>query len=150
MPLMKQWVEITVDEDLLIPVLRELLDIAANPNQIEVVHGTVGRIILAEVHLAEAWYQERLKHENDVEVPIDDDFEVLASTEVEPSIGASASVVPELYAIKEAEIAKIEVSNTEIASVSAPAPLPPLPVRRGPGRPRKELQPSASPKGEES
>lgn len=52
--------EITVDEDLLVPVLQELLAMAVNPNQVTVVHGKTGRVILAEAHLADHWYQERM------------------------------------------------------------------------------------------
>jgi hypothetical protein len=62
---MREWTEITVDEDLLSSVVRELLDMAMDPNHVEVVYGQAGRVILAEVHLAEHWYQERLKRQED-------------------------------------------------------------------------------------
>lgn len=90
MPLMREWTEITVDEDLLIPVVQELLAMAMDPNHVEVVYGVTGRVILAEVHLAEHWYLERLKREEeenaakDVEVHAGG-FEVVASAKVEPS-----------------------------------------------------------------
>ena len=81
MPLMREWTEITVDEDLLPSVVRELLDMAVNPNQVEVVHATNGRAILAEVHLAEHWYQERLKREEVQDLPLDD-FQTMVASEV--------------------------------------------------------------------
>jgi hypothetical protein len=80
MPLMKEWVEIHVDEDLLIPVVRELLDMAVNPNHVEVVYGTEGRVILAEIHLAEHWYQERLKRDEESSTEVHaGSYEVVAS-----------------------------------------------------------------------
>ena len=132
MPLMKEWVEITVDEDLLVPVVRELLDMAANPNHVEVVYGTVGRVILAEAHLAEHWYQERLKREA-TEGP-SEEFEVVATgLEVVPV----ATPKPDPEPLVESIVAPaIQVSES--------------PVKRGPGRPRKEPLPSASPDGEEN
>lgn len=63
MPLMRNWVEIMVDEELLVPVVRELLVLAEDPNHVEVVHGTHGRTILADVRLADLWYQQRLERE---------------------------------------------------------------------------------------
>lgn len=89
MPLMREWTEIHVDEDLLIHVVRELLSLAADPNQVEVVYGTEGRVILAEIHLADAWYQMRLAKEEEeakgdgTEVHASG-FEVVASADVEP------------------------------------------------------------------
>lgn len=127
MPLMREWTEITVDEDLLIPVVRELLDMAMDPNHVEVVYGTSGRVILAEVHLAEHWYLERLKRDqadsDGTEVHAGG-FEVVAQSDIEDSNGAQSST-----------------GGTD--------DLVPLPVKRGPGRPRNASPPSASPDGED-
>lgn len=97
MPLMREWTEIDVEEDLLVQVVQELLALAADPNHVEVVYGTTGRVILAEVHLAEHWYLERLKKEEaetkGTEVHAGS-FEVVASAKVEPSKSARATNVP--------------------------------------------------------
>lgn len=132
MPLMNEWTEIHVDEDLLIPVVRELLDMAVNPNHVEVVYGTEGRVILAEVHLAEHWYQERLKRDEN------------NGTEVHAGayeVVASASTAQE---------GTDEVVAGATTSQQGTEELIPLPVKRGPGRPRNAPTPSASPDGEES
>lgn len=137
---MRQWVEITVGEDLLIPVVRELLDMAADPNQVEVVHGDVGRVILAEVHLAEHWFQERLKRDTVDDVPLpEEDFVVSAVTEVEPP-ALVLEPTPEPV--------------TEPVVVMSPAPLlPPSPPALVPPRPpvrrTTSTKPSASLNGEE-
>ncbi len=119
---MREWTEIAVDEDLLIPVIRELLDLAANPNQVEVAHGTNGRVIVAEVHLAEHGYQERLKRE--VVAPAD---KVVASAETPVPVPAQSTVVP----------MKVEPSKVAAAVVQPPARRVPAP------------KPSASLDGEE-
>jgi hypothetical protein len=151
---MKEWAEINVGEDLLVQVVRELLDLAADPNQVEVVYGTTGRVILAEVHLADAWYQDQLAKDKGATESATEEADVV-------TVEASKSVIAEVSdpapsppppmtqesATTESDVAKIEISISDVATVS-PTPLPP--VRRGPGRPRKEPQPSASPKGEES
>jgi hypothetical protein len=97
MPLMREWVEIHVDEDLLIHVVRELLSLAVNPNQVEVTYGTAGRIILAEIHLADAWYQMRLAKEeaegDGTEVHASG-FEVVDSAKIENSNSAESTTVP--------------------------------------------------------
>jgi hypothetical protein len=94
MPLMREYTEIIVEEDLLPQVVRELVAMATNQNHVEVTHGVSGRVILVHPDLAEQWYQLKTATEDDPdEVPI------------------------------------------------------PVPVKRGPGRPRK-IQPSAS-NGEE-
>ena len=131
MPLMREWTEITVDEDLLSSVVRELLDMAMDPNHVEVVYGTEGRVILAEVHLAEHWYLERLKKEEQKNESIGDTevhasgFEVAAQSKVD------------------------ETDTAQSTSVKGTEHLVPLPVKRGPGRPRNAPSPSASPDGEE-
>ena len=71
MPLMREYTEIIVEEALLPQVCRELLELAANPNLVEVVHGVVGRVILAHPDLAEAWYQKVMGEADDpADVPI--------------------------------------------------------------------------------
>lgn len=141
MPLMREWTEITVDEDLLIPVVRELLDMAVNPNHVEVVYGAEGRIILAEVHLAEHWYQERLKRDEDDGTEVHaGGFEVVASAKVLTEDIAQSETSTQAPGTNVAQ--SNEVKGTEY--------LVPLPVKRGPGRPRKEVPPpSASPDGED-
>lgn len=95
MPLMSEWTEIVVDEDLLVPVVRELLDMAVNPNHVEVVYGTTGRVILVEVHLAEHWYLERLKREEDDGTTVHaGSFEVVADSDVEPSTSSAEVPLP--------------------------------------------------------
>lgn len=134
MPLMKEWVEIHVDEDLLIPVVRELLDMAVNPNQVEVVYGTEGRVILAEIHLAEHWYQERLRRDADTGTEVHAGaYEVVAGAKTEQE-GTD------------------EVVAGATTSQQGTEELIPLPAKRGPGRPRNAPAPtpSASPDGEES
>lgn len=73
MPLMPEFTEIVVEEGLLPQIVRELLAMTDNPNYVEVVHGTVGRVILAHPELAEAWYQKVTKEADkpaDVPIPI--------------------------------------------------------------------------------
>jgi hypothetical protein len=94
MPLMREWVEIHVDEDLLVHVVRELLSLAVNPNHVEVIYGTAGRVILAEIHLADAWYQMRVAKEKEAEGDGTEvhasGFEVIASEQVEKPTSAEA------------------------------------------------------------
>lgn len=125
MPLMNEWVEIAVDEDLLVQVVRELLALATNPNHVEVVYGTAGRVILCEVHLADAWYQLRLSQQDDGTEVHASGFEVVATEDV-------------------------DVADSANTTNKGTEELVPIPAIRGPGRPKKAPQPSASPKGEES
>ena len=68
MPLMRDYTEITVEEILLPQVVRELLEMAAHPNYVEVSYGATGRVVLAHTELAEAWYQKHLaEDENSVQ-----------------------------------------------------------------------------------
>jgi hypothetical protein len=142
---MREWTEIAVDEDLLIPVVRELLDMAANPNQVEIVHGTNGRVILAEVHLAEHWYRERLKR--DEEVP-EDDSQVFTQTEV-------VAPVEEIVAPAPPPLPTPALPKKLEPSIGAPVartPAPPVvqaPARRAPV-PAPVPKPSASSNGEDS
>jgi len=149
MPSMREWTEITVDEDLLIPVVRELLDMAANPNQVEVVHGTDGRVILVEIHLAEHWYQERLKR--DQEIPAEDPQVFVQREVVAPAeeIVAPAPPPPPTPAPPAPAPKKLEPS---IGVPAAKVPAPPVvqaPVRRAPAS-VPASRPSASPNSEDS
>jgi hypothetical protein len=152
MPSMREWTEITVDEDLLIPVVRELLDMAVNPNQVEIVHGTNGRVILAEVHLAEHWYQERLKR--DEEIPAEDpqssvQTEVVAAAE---KIVAPAPLPPPPPPAPVPPVPAPKKLESSIGAPAAKAPASPVvqtPVRRVPA-PIPASKPSASPNSEDS
>jgi hypothetical protein len=159
---MRLWTEITVDEDLLIPVVRELLDMAVNPNQVEVIHGENGRVILVEVHLAEHWYRERLKR--DEEVP-EEDSRVFTQTEVvapaeeipapvlspaptpAPSASAPKHIEPSIVApaVKPLAPKLVEPSIVVPAAKFLTSPPAPTPVRRVPAP-----KPSASSNGEDS
>lgn len=128
MPLMRDWTEITVDEGLLSQVVRELLELADDPNHVEVVYGTSGRIILADVDLAERWFEAATKkseEETNIEVT-GHGLEVFANEEVDEAEAASST--SDLYA-------------------KDPGPLP---IKRGPGRPRKNPLPFSASDGEES
>lgn len=179
MPLMSEWVEITVDEELLVQVVRELLNMAVNPNHVEVVYGTAGRVILAEVHLAEHWYQERLKVQpNDdgsgqtevrasgYEVVQVVDSEVVDAATIVESVEVVDSEAVDAATTAAATVENVEVVDSEVVDAAttaedsstaaavvdesnADASTIPLPVKRGPGRPRK-VPTSASPDGEES
>lgn len=148
MPLMREWVEIHVDENLLIHVVRELLSLAADPNQVEVTYGTAGRIVLAEVHLAEAWYQTRLAKElsqvegvvgPEVVAPTDVESPAVALAEVERSTVAAADVrLPAPLTPSARVVASADVESSNIAPAKV------APARRAPAP-----KPSASPDGEE-
>lgn len=119
MPLMRDWTEITVEEGLLSQVVRELLALAEDPNHVEVTYGVTGRVILAESSLAERWYQEvnKTPEEHPDTTVQGHGYEVVATEEFDP--------------------AKTPAADSELAT---------LPVKRGPGRPRKTIPvpPSAS------
>lgn len=122
MPLMDRYTEIIVEEDLLPQVVRELVDMAMDQNHVEVVHGVVGRVILAQTDLAEAWYQKAIAKEQGEKVPESD---------------VAQSNTPESETSDAANVAASELSIT-------------VPVKRGPGRPRT-IQPAPSvSNGEES
>lgn len=53
---MRSYMVISAPEDLLPQVLRELLELAADANYVEVVAGDVGRVIHVHPEVAEAWY----------------------------------------------------------------------------------------------
>lgn len=142
MPLMREWIEITVDEDLLSSVVRELLDMATDPNHVDVINGPVGRVILAEAHLAHHWYQERLKLQEDKKTE-------LPAVNPETVVVPKEEVVVPLTVVAPAPV--FDMSDTARSSnAKGTEDLVPLPVKRGPGRPRNALSPSASPDGEES
>ena len=132
MPLMREWVEIHVDEDLLVHVVRELLSLAVNPNHVEVIYGTAGRVILAEIHLADAWYQMRLAKEEEEAAAAEE-----GSAEREPS----TEVATEVHASGFEVVATAKVDN----KTSAQATTVPTPAKRV-----SAGKTSASPDGEES
>jgi hypothetical protein len=116
---------IDVDPDLLPQVLRELFAMSTDPNFVEVTDAEKGRVILAHPDLAEAWYQKAVAKQ------IEEAAEAIKFEEVlkqDDEVVASA--------INEA---------SNIASTSTPEDVP---VKRGPGRPRKVVFASAS-NGEE-
>lgn len=79
---MHEYTEILVPEDLLPQVIGELLKYAADPNLVDVVHGSNGRIIHAHPEVAHAWYQSRQKVEEKVpETPVTK----ASTTDVAPS-----------------------------------------------------------------
>lgn len=129
MPLMRDWTEITVDEGLLSQVVRELLQLTDDPNHVEVVYGTTGRVILADVDLAERWFQAATKKQED---------ETETNIEV---VGHGLEVV----ANEEVDVADSPTATSEVAEKD-PGPLP---VKRGPGRPRKTPLPFSASDGEE-
>lgn len=163
MPLMRDWTEIVVDEDLLAPVVRELLALATDPNHVEVVYGTTGRVILADVELAEIWYQSTLKAQPSADSS--DDIVAASNTSSESdqsspdSHGAeevdAATMSEETTGSEDQDTVVVAGSFEVVAAankqVVEPAEIPkgtddlvPLPVKRGPGRPRKTTTPSAS------
>jgi len=142
---MRDWTEIVVDEELLIQVVQELLVMADSPNHVEVAHGTAGRVILAEAALAERWYQSTLNRE-----PV---ATSTTETEVELAIEEVAEAPLEMPVGLETEERAFQVVEVPVLatgeSVQETPDLVPLPVKRGPGRPRKVTSTSAS-NGEES
>lgn len=180
MPLMQNWTEITVDDDLLVPVLKELLALAIDPNHVEVSNGASGRVILVDVDLAEIWYQHMLKKAGSEEgealdpAPEPLPTDIVAELEVAPAT-IDVPTEPEATAVTGEKVAPAAIEDEVVASAEAPAPaviatasgssivaaasnkdddaattsqgtedLVPLPVKRGPGRPRKQTAPSAS------
>ncbi len=82
MPLMHHYTEITVEEDLLPQIVRELLELAEDPNHVDVTHGTHGRVILAHSALAEKWYLAATSSRNE-----HDGVEALRDTKTSASDG---------------------------------------------------------------
>jgi hypothetical protein len=137
---MREWTEIVVDEDLIIPVVKELLALAINPNHVEVVYGTTGRVILADVDLAEEWYQSTLKSKSDSaqpEEPAEESVEQTAE-ESEPTVVVASGF--QVVATAKVDTATIPQGTDDLV---------PTPAKRGPGRPRKSDSTSAS-NGEDS
>jgi hypothetical protein len=116
---MKEYTVISVDSDLLPQVLRELFAVANNPDLVEVNESDHGRVIHAHPEVAETWYQQVVANGH---APEDEKPEVVA-----------------IASNKEVEQEKV----VAIATTTEAGP-----VKRGPGRPRKEVTTSAS-NGEE-
>lgn len=107
--------EITVDEDLLVPVLQELLAMAVNPNQVNVVHGKTGRVILAEAHLADHWYQERMAQHKVVATGTTE------ASSVSSEAATTPAPTPEVVATPKIESTTIASRNTSEPSGVKPA-----------------------------
>jgi len=116
---MKEYTVISVEPDLLPQVLRELFAIATNPDLVDVQESDYGRVIHAHPEVAEAWYQQAVANGS-------------AHSDEEPEVVAIASN-------EETEQEKVVAIATTTEAE---------PVKRGPGRPRKEVTTSAS-NGEE-
>lgn len=182
MPLMRDWMEIHLADDLLIAVVTELLSLAEDPNHVEVTNGPEGRVILVQKQLAEVWLskvQGRGTSEDIVEAT---DVVAPVTTPPAPVAPAPVAAVPAPAAAtpppKPATAANEDGARPEVAAVAPvmhqapapvvtplPAPAPvavstppqaaaptapeaPEPVKRGPGRPRKN--PASASNGEES
>ena len=173
MPLMREYTEIIVDEGLLPQVVRELVELAENQNHVEVVHGTVGRVILVHPKLAEIWYEkvtaakapgneaasdsEPAKEEV---VPVKE--QVTSETESDEEDAADES--DDDNADEDVSVSN-KSSEPVVATSTTPEPTPepraaaniaaaelsfPVPVKRGPGRPRKNPPAPSVSNGEES
>jgi hypothetical protein len=118
------YVRILVEEGLLPQVVRELLALSTDANYVDVVDGDNGRMILAHPEVADAWFEAVTK---------DEAPEVVATEEVDVTDSANEKV----------EIADSAIEETpEVPDVV-------VPIKRGPGRPRKAVPPPLS-YGEES
>lgn len=114
---MSEYIEIHVEEGLLSQVVRELLALAESPNHVEVTHGVTGRVILAHTALAEVWFNK-----------------VTAEAEAKTEVDEAAE---ESEVSAEMPIEKVDTADTyTVAEIL-------VPVKRGPGRPRK-IQPAPS------
>jgi hypothetical protein len=126
----RKWTEIAVDEDLLIPVVRELLDMAADPSHVEIIHGTNGRLILAEVHLAEHWYRERLKRDEKAsKEDVQEQTEVVAPADKTPD-PVPAPKPPPPPVIPPAPVSKPLEPSIGVPAAKMPAPLTPPSTRK--------------------
>jgi hypothetical protein len=127
---MKDYTVIAVDPDLLPQVLRELFAVATNPDLVEVNESDYGRVIHAHPEVAEVWYQQVVANGNK---NADGGIEVVAaaSTEEEPE-----EVVAESKTAEDETLAESTTLATGL-------------VKRGPGRPRKEVVPTSASNGEE-
>lgn len=91
---MHEFTVITAPQDLLPQVVGELLAFAANPDLVDVVHGSLGREIHAHPEVAEAWYQARQQVDEPAKEPVHDPAPVPAPVqEVSPVPAAVAPVV---------------------------------------------------------
>jgi ParB-like chromosome segregation protein Spo0J len=136
---MKDYTVIAVDPDLLPQVLRELFAIATNPDLVEVNESDYGRVIHAHPEVAEAWYQQAVANGS---TPSEEVAEVVAESKEVLATASKAEDAPEEVV---AESKKVLATATT-AQNSVPEPEP---VKRGPGRPRKEASPTSASNGEE-
>jgi hypothetical protein len=132
---MKDYTVIAVDPDLLPQVLRELFAIATNPDLIEVNESDHGRVVHAHPEVAEAWYQQAVANGS---TPPEEVAEVVAESKEVLAAASKAEDAPE-------EVAEVVAESKEVlATAMTHQDSVPEPVKRGPGRPRKEVPTSAS------
>ena len=120
-------IEISVPADLLPPVVRELLAIASDANQVSVSTGETGPIILVHPDVAEVWYQKVATEKvEDSDTPKQKASETSDESTV-VTTDSDASEADEVVATGE-----VDDSTTPEPEVQVR-----FPVKRGPGRPRK-------------
>jgi len=127
---MKDYTVIAVDPDLLPQVLRELFALASNPDLIEVNESDHGRVIHAHPEVAETWYQKVVANGNKT---ADGGIEVVAAASTEEKL---KEVIAESSTVQDETLAESTTLATGL-------------VKRGPGRPRKEVPPTSASNGEE-
>lgn len=151
--ILKDYVEISVQPDLLPQVARELLALAADPNHVHSSTGESGPVLLVHPTLAEAWFKTVANEE------VEDSTEDKVEATDEPTEDQSPVDVPvteepvrapepveEVVAnetVDDSSSTEVVANETTGDSNAAPEPDVQLPVKRGPGRPRKVT--SASP-----
>ena len=147
--ILKDYVEISVQPDLLPQVARDLLALAADPNHVHSSTGEFGPVLLVHPALAEAWFKTVANEE--VEGSIEPEAEAPDEpAEVQPPVDAPVTEEPvrapepveKVVATEEVEDSS-ESSLVANETITALEPDVQLPVKRGPGRPRKVT--SASP-----
>lgn len=149
-----KWTEIHVEDSVFIDVMKELVALATDQNHVEVTYGESGRVILAHPDLAEQWFDAVQRGPIVDDGPVDAvdvvESENVAQTTFDEAVAAAAPA--ETSAEEPAAEASIGnepevVAEPEPQANVAPATDTVVPVKRGPGRPRK-TQPSVS-NGEE-
>ena len=160
MPLMRAYTEIIVEEGLLPQIVRELTEMAIDQNHVEVTHGVTGRVILVHPELAEAWYQKAVA-KNKADDAASDDAETSDADDADEASPESKVAESKTSESTTSERAASEPATSEPAASSEPEPRAaadiaarelsfPVPVKRGPGRPRKYPPAPSVSNGEES
>jgi len=146
MPLMREYTEIHVEESLLPQVVRELTQMAVDQNHVEVTHGVTGRVVLVHPELAEFWYQQTIaKESNEVLTEATDVEPEPVETTPETTVAESntpESETPEPASEPDPVVAAANIAANELSIA--------VPVKRGPGRPRKNPPVPSVSHGEES